>query len=122
MTLRPERHLTTDGKTPYNPLYVGRRITSLKARMFNDKYLDEVHFWRFFLSGGKPDIHLAFGRQHIMVNAELLASDVEWPGTEGDKKAFSNIRFDDDLFTFAERRHALEDDLDEEVEEESEEE
>jgi hypothetical protein len=122
LTLRPERHLTTDGKTPFSPRYVGRRITSLKARMFNDKYLDEVHFWRFFLSGGKPDIHLAFGRQHIMVNAELLAYDVDWPGTEGDKKAFSNIRFGDDLFTFTERRDALEDDLDEELEDESEEE
>jgi HNH endonuclease len=122
MTLRPERHLTTDGKTLYNPRYVGRRITSLKARMFNDKYLDEVHFWRFFLSGGKPDIHLAYGRQHVMVSAELLAYNVEWPGTEGDKKAFSNIRFDEDLFTFAERRDASEDDLDEDWEKESEEE
>lgn len=119
MTLRPERHLTTDGKTPYNPRYVGRRITSLKARMFNDKYLDEVHFWRFFLSGGKPDIHLAYGQQHVMVSAELLACNVEWPGTEGDKKAFSNIRFDEDLFTFAERRDASEDDLDEDWEKES---
>jgi hypothetical protein len=121
MTLRPERHLTTDGKVTYNPRYVGRRVTSLKARMYNDKYLDEVHFWRYFLGGGKPDIHLAFGHQHILVDAELLAYDVDWPGTEGDTKEFSNIRFADDLFTFAERRDALEDDLDEELGKESEE-
>jgi len=118
MTLRPERHLTTDGKVPYNPRYVGRRVTSLKARMYNDKYLDEVHFWRFFLSGGKPDIHLSFGHQHIFIKAELMSYDVEWPGTEGDTKVFSNIQFDDDLFTFAERRGALEDDFDEEDSEE----
>lgn len=120
MTVRPERHLTTDGETPYNPKYVGRRITSLKARMYNDKYLDEVHFWRYFLGEGKPDIHLAFGHQHILVNAALLAYDVDWPGTGGDTKTFSNIAFDDDLFTFANRRGALEDDFDDEPEEDDE--
>jgi hypothetical protein len=120
MTLRPERHLTTDGETTYNPKYVGRRITSLKARMYNDKYLDEVHFWRYFLSEGKPDIHLAFGHQHILVKAELLAYDVDWPGTAGDTKTFSNIAFDDDLFSFTKRRDASEDDFDDESEEDDE--
>jgi hypothetical protein len=121
LTLRPERHLTVDGKTPYNPRYVGRRVTSLKARMYNDKYLDEVHFWRYFLSNGKPDIHLSFGHQHILISTNLLSYQVEWPGTEGDTKPFSNVLFDEDLFTFAERREALEDDLDGESEEKSEE-
>jgi hypothetical protein len=122
LTLRPERHMTTDGKTPYNPKYIGRRITSLKARMYNDKYLDEVHFWRYFLSGGKPDIHLSFGHQHVLINTALLSYDVDWPGTEGDTKTFSNVLFDDDLFTFAERREVLEDDLDGNSDQETEEE
>ena len=50
LALRPERHLTTDGKTPYESKNIGRRVTSLKARMFNAPYLEEVHFWRYFLS------------------------------------------------------------------------
>ncbi|MDB4777818.1 hypothetical protein OAG68_00005, partial [bacterium] len=39
MSIRPERHLTSDGKTPLAPEIIGRRVTSKKARMYNDIYL-----------------------------------------------------------------------------------
>jgi hypothetical protein len=120
LTLRPERHLTTDGKTPYESENVGRRVTSLKARMFNDVYLEEVHFWRYFLSDGKPHLHMFFGRQHLFVSTELLSFEVEWPAIERDARAFSNVQFEDDLFTFSERRSAGEDEFDEDFEEQSE--
>lgn len=122
LTLRPERHLTTDGKNPYESKNVGRRVTSLKARMFNDVYLEEVHFWRYFLSQGKPEIHLSFGKQHLLVNTDLLAFDVQWPAIEGDTRPFSNTQFEDDLFTFSERQAAGEDELDEDLEEQADEE
>lgn len=122
LTIRPERHLTKDGKEPYDSRYVGRRITSLKARMYNDKYLEEVHFWRYVLGGGKPDLHLPFGKQHLQVSMEMLAFPIRWPGIKADTKPFTNVTFDDDLFSLSERRLATSDefdDFDEELDPES---
>jgi hypothetical protein len=118
LTIRPERHLTKDGKEPYDSRYVGRRITSLKARMYNDKYLEEVHFWRYVLSDGKPEVHLTFGKQHFWVSMEMLAFSIRWPGIEGDTKRFTNVAFDDDLFSLSERRQAASDEFDDDYDEE----
>lgn len=112
LTIRPERHLTKDGKEPYDSRYVGRRITSLKARMYNDKYLEEVHFWRYVLSGGTPDLHLPFGKQHLRISTEMLAFPIRWPGIEADTKLFTNVAFDDDLFSLSERQLAASDEFD----------
>jgi len=125
LSIRPERHVTKDGETPYNPKYVGRKVTSLKARMFNDAYLGEIQFWRDFLSSGKPRFILNFGRQSAIVETELLALQVSWEGVPDDTKAFSNQVFEEDLFTFGELRSATgnmnddgesEDDFDDETE------
>lgn len=106
LSIRPERHVTKDGETPYNPKYVGRKVTSLKARMFNDAYLGEIQFWRDFLSGGKPRFILNFGRQSAIVETELLALDVSWEGIPSDTKTFSNQVFEEDLFSFGELQFA----------------
>lgn len=119
-TIRPERHVTKDGVTPYNSKFVGRKVTKLKARMFNDGYLSEVHFWRDFLSGGKPRFILNFGAQFAIVETQLLSLDVEWEGIPADAKAFTNQVFDEDLFTFGELQQASsgQDDEEEETDEE----
>lgn len=106
LSIRPERHVTKDGETPYNPKYVGRKVTSLKARMFNDAYLGEIQFWRDYLSSGKPRFILSFGRQSAIVETELLALDVGWEGIPSDTKPFSNQVFEEDLFTFGELQSA----------------
>jgi hypothetical protein len=102
LSIRPERHVTKDGETPYNPKYVGRKVTRLKARMFNDAYLGEVHFWRDFLSEGKPRFILNFGRQSAVIETELLSLKVEWEGIPADTKTFTNQIFEEDLFTLGE--------------------
>lgn len=102
LSIRPERHVTKDGEAPYNPKYVGRKVTRLKAKMFNDKYLGEVHFWRDYLSGGKPRLILNFGHQSTIIDTELLPLEVSWEGIPADTKAFSNQVFEDDLFSFGE--------------------
>lgn len=108
LSIRPERHVTKDGETPYNPKYVGRKVTRLKARMFNDAYLGEVHFWRDFLSGGKPRFILNFGRQSAIVETELLSLPISWEGIPADTKSFTNQVFEEDLFTFGELRSVTE--------------
>jgi hypothetical protein len=106
LSIRPERHVTKDGVTPYNPKYIGRKVTRLKARMFNDAYLGEVHFWRDFLANGKPRFILSFGRQSAIVETELLSLQVRWEGIPSDTKQFSNLVFEDDLFTLGELQMA----------------
>jgi hypothetical protein len=106
LSIRPERHVTKDGQTPYNPKYVGRKVTRLKARMFNHGYLGEIHFWRDFLADGKPRFILNFGHQAAIIETELLSLQVSWEGIPSDSKEFSNQVFEDDLFTLGELQSA----------------
>ncbi len=106
-SIRPERHLTSDGVTPLPPKQVGRRVTSKKARMWNDVYLGEVNFWRDFLSGGSQKVVLNFGDQSAVIDTEMLAFGVDWPGIPGDAKRFVNTTYDLDLFSHREYDDAL---------------
>lgn len=119
LSIRPERHLTIDGEVPLPSELIGRRVTRLKARMYNDAYLAEVNFWREFLSQGKPRIILDFGNQSAIVQTNLVPVEMEWPGVIGDEKAVSFDVVEDDLFTSAEFSESLEGD---EIEDEDEDE
>lgn len=102
LSIRPERRFTTDGFTPITPKGTGRRATSRKSRMYNIDVLTEVNFWRDVLSSGKPRIVLDFGGQHLTISTELLNTTVSWPGVPDDAKAFTHVRYEEDLFTLAE--------------------
>lgn len=106
LSIRPERHLTEDGESPLAPKRIGRRVTSLKARMYNDLYLGEVNFWREYLSGGSPRFYLDFGEQSAIVETRLLRVEVNWPGVPGDDKAFENQTYEEDLFTLSDLEEA----------------
>jgi len=106
LSVRPERHLTADGETPLPPMRIGRRVTRLKARMYNDLYLGEVNFWREYLSGGQPRFFLDFGEQSAVIKARLLTVDVRWPGIPGDDKPFENQVYEEDLYTLADLEEA----------------
>ncbi len=109
LSLRPERHFTSDGSTPLPPKQIGRRATTIKARMYNDLYLGEVHFWRDYLSQGKPQILLNFGNQSAIIDtSQLLSFNIEWPGVIEDTKPFKNQVATHDLFSYGEYLQALE--------------
>jgi len=101
LSIRPERRFTIDGSTPLVPKGIGRRATRAKARMYNYDLLGEVQFWKEFLSGGDPRIILPFGGQSLVVHAELLTVEVQWPGVPDDAKPFANVTADEDFFTQA---------------------
>ena len=101
LSIRPERHLTSDGVTPLPPMKIGRRVTRMKASMFNDKYLSEVNFWRDFLSDGQSRFTLNFGSQSLVVSTEFLTFDVQWAGIPDDEKPFRNQKYEEDLFSTA---------------------
>jgi len=107
-SIRPERFLTSDGKTPLRPDRVGSWVTSLKSRMYNDPYLSEVHFWRHYLADGEPRFILPFGSQSVVVDSELLSFDMQWPEIPDKDVAFQNPVGEDDLFTTRELERAIE--------------
>ena len=43
LTIRPEFHLTKDGREPLEPWRVGRKVTRLKSHMYNEGYFDADH-------------------------------------------------------------------------------
>lgn len=106
-SIRPERHLTSDGVTPLPPKQIGRRVTSKKARMWNDVYLSEVNFWRDYLSAGRPNLVLNFGDQSAVIDTRMLTFDVDWPGIPGDSKSFTNTTYKSDLFSNLDYDEAL---------------
>lgn len=75
--------------------------------MWNDVYLGEVNFWRDYLSGGSSKIVLNFGDQSAVIDTEMLAFGVNWPGIPGDTKPFANTTYDLDLFSRSEYDDAL---------------
>jgi hypothetical protein len=107
LSVRPERHLTVDGETPLPPEKIGRRVTRMKASMFNDKYLSEVNFWRDVLSDGQPRFTLNFGNQSMVISTDFISFDVDSPGIAGDEMPFKNQSYEEDLFTMAELNNLM---------------
>lgn len=107
-SIRPERHLTSDGHTPLPSKQIGRRVTRQKARMYNAGYLSEVNFWRDYLAKGKPQIILNFGNQAAIIDAQFLPFDMEWIGILEDEMPFKNQIYENDLFSFNDWIEAIE--------------
>jgi hypothetical protein len=99
LALRPERHVTKDSVEPLPSKQIGVKVTSLKAKMYNELYLREVHFWRDYLSRGNPRIILDFGTQSAIIDAQLLPFEVRSPGIPGDDKPLTTQLYPEDLFT-----------------------
>jgi hypothetical protein len=105
LSLRPELRITVDGVNPLPSETIGAKVTRKKSRTFNYDLLAEVHFWRDFLSNSQPRILLPFGhpRQAIVVPTTLMQGNVSWPGIPDEHaKAFTNVEYLDDLFSWAE--------------------
>ena len=112
LSIRPERRFTRDGYVPLTPKGIGRRSTSRKSRMYNINVLKEVNFWRDYLSDGSPRIIFKFGSQNLIVQTEMMSAEVCWPGVPDDTEFFKHVRYEDDLFTYAEYQAALETEID----------
>jgi hypothetical protein len=104
LSVRPEMRITSDGRAAIESDDIGAHVTKKKSKMFNYDLLEEVSFWRDFLSGGTPRIICTFGKQQqIIVSTTLASTEVEWPGIpEEFLKPFKNVEYEDDLFSAAE--------------------
>ena len=113
LAIRPERRFTSDGFSALPPRTTGRKATSRKSRMRNLDVLKEVHFWRDFLSDGRPRIICNFGRQAIVVENDLLSVEATWPKIMDEQTGFLQVEYQDDLFSWADFIDATQHDVDE---------
>jgi hypothetical protein len=124
LSIRPELRVTKDGKIPLAARQIGSRITSKKAHLFNNDLLEDLQFWRSFLSDGEPRLVCRFGNgQQLIMASSMMTNTILWPGMpEAFKIKFKNVDFEENLFTLADREELneeYEDELDEENIEES---
>jgi hypothetical protein len=111
LSLRPERRFTYDGITPVQPKGTGRRATRKKSRMYNIDLLEEVHFWREYLTGGNPRLVVNFGgQQKMIIENELIMPTISWPGIQKDNKAVKHEIHGEDLFSMSELEQITEED------------
>ncbi len=118
LIIRPEMRITRDGMKPIESGKIGGKVTRRKSRMFNYDLLEELQFWRDFLSESSPRIIFPFeAGQHIVVSNRLMESEIEWPGIpEQYAKPFRNVEPEEDLFTAADREQLEEEYSDNEEE------
>lgn len=99
LTIRPERHLTKDGLSPYGHPSIGKTITRIKSTMYNWQYLQEIQLWREFITSAQPRQILDFGKQSIVIENNLLKEEIEWLGIPDDQRNFVFQEHPEDLFT-----------------------
>ena len=117
LAIRPERHLTKDGDEPLDFDLIGRRVTKMKAKMYNDKYLGELYLWMSVLSENRPRLTIKLGGQSIIVESKLVPFGVEWPGVSEDAPDKRVAPVEDDLFSLLDFEDATtvgDDEIDEE--------
>ncbi len=104
LCIRPELRITRDGFASIEAESIGSHVTRRKSHLFNYDLLEDVNFWRDFLSGGRPRIFLNFGgKQSLVISTTLMASEVFWPGIPQEfAMPFRNIEYEEDLFSAAE--------------------
>lgn len=104
--IRPEMRVTTDGVTPIESGNIGSYVTRAMAHQYNYDLLENVNFWRDFLSGGEPRIILRFGPESmIVVSTAMMSADIEWPGIPKEfAMPFQNVEYIENLFSLAEAR------------------
>lgn len=112
MTIRPEYRVTQDGETPLTGKAVAWRVNRRMNRAFNWELLQDIHFWRAYLSDASPRILFNFGAkgQYVAIANTQLEAAVKWPGMPGEfQKSFSNVEYPENIFTFAELSAVVED-------------
>ncbi|MBD2772500.1 hypothetical protein [Iningainema tapete] len=115
LSIRPEMRVTKDGVNLIDSDKIGRQVTRKKSRIFNYDLLEDVNFWRYFLSDGQPRIIFPFEKgQRIIVSSTMMQGEIEWPGIpEEYAKPFKNVEYPEDLFSLAALANLKNDDLSE---------
>ncbi len=114
LALRPEFHVTSNGKDDYAASEIGAKVTHKKAKMYNHDLLVEVNLWRDLLADGEPRIIYRFNEEMLVIGTRLLQTELSWPGVPGDRLPFRNVTIPETLFSLQEAEELLDDEWDEE--------
>jgi hypothetical protein len=106
LAVRPGWHLTRDGSEVLEGRRVGRRVTRRKATTYNELLLNELQFWRSFLTRQQPRLIVRLGAQSLVIDADYLSAEVTWPGVPDDVLGLDSAH-EENLFTLAELEDAL---------------
>jgi hypothetical protein len=99
LSVRPEFHLTSDGREPLDGPLIGRRVTRRKSRIYNGQYIDRIQFWREVITGGRPRVVLRVGGQRLTIDNEVLTCDITSPGVPDDALLLDAGPVPDDLLS-----------------------
>jgi hypothetical protein len=70
--------------------------------MYNFDVLQDVQFWRDYLSGSSPRIIARFGGgQALVIENDLISTTVTWPTVRDDLGNRLQATYEDDLFSLA---------------------
>ena len=69
--------------------------------MYNFDVLQEVQFWRDFLSQGQPRITCFFGNQGLVIDNVFMSANITWPEITGDQADRMAASYEEDLFSLA---------------------
>ena len=69
--------------------------------MYNFDVLQDVQFWRDYLSGSSPRIIARFGGQALVIENDLISTTVTWPAVRDDLGNRLQATYEDDLFSLA---------------------
>jgi hypothetical protein len=99
LSVRPEFHLTSDGREPLDGPLIGRRVTRRESRIYNGQYIDRIQFWREVITGGRPRVIIRVDGQRLTIDNEVLICDITSPGIPGDSLTLDAGPVADDLFS-----------------------
>lgn len=108
LTIRPEYEITSDGVTPLPPKIHIARSARRKSKLYNEGYLDLLHFWLEFMLKGQPRLTLLAADQRIVIEGNLATCDVSWPGVKDDHRTYLSREVEENLFTTFEQMEAEE--------------
>lgn len=108
LTIRPEYEITSDGVTPLPPKIHIARSARRKSKLYNEGYLDLLHFWLEFMLKGQPRLTLMAADQRIVIEGNLATCEVSWPGVKDDHRTYLSREVEDNLFTAFEQMEAEE--------------
>jgi len=115
LSVRPEFHLTSDGRDPLDGPLIGRRVTRKKSTIYNGQYIDRIQFWRDFITGGRPRVVLRVGGQRLTIENEVLTCDITSPGVPNDALVLDAGPVPDDLLSLLDAGDLVDhDDMDDE--------
>ena len=111
LSLRAAFQWTTDGVTALDPDRVTRKASQKMAHLYNEQYFDQVHFWQTWLTSGTPRLIVPVGEAAVVVDADPVTTDVQWPSI-GDRTFDPAAPAEDDLLTLLSYQQAIDFDAD----------